>query len=482
MDLFKNRATNLREQLADLVAEQQDLNREVRAWTLVDEAERPRIAQILMQRQLNDAAKLATDAGSLQDRYQTWIPLSRQAKDADLQSATKMIQATATAANELNAKAVAIVSEMQRIKVKPPAAAANPPAAGDAAAAQAPAAPEWDSNKALTELRAHADTFNRRLTELDVLLRQMGSREDDAEIAVFAANRLVEARRLIADTTAWIRQIDEHKAGNYARAAEVAQYRLAEQTDRLAGKLGDIEQTLLGLLQRRDNKLPEPIAAKAREFLTALDKQAQPNQLAAVYALRGNQMPRATERQQAAHEGLVAAEKAFDEMMRLAVTEMDKLPVQDPIAQLLQDPTLDELLAALEQEAGLEELLGISPRPTNLQIVGDWLRPGSGGGGGGSGAGMLGNQMRQRGNRARQRIDRSYAEAIKRALKESNERKAVGQPQPAVMVNWNKLVSELGDDLQQGRDKAPPEQYRRGIEQYFKLISEAVAQKQEDQP
>jgi hypothetical protein len=95
---------------------------------------------------------------------------------------------------------------------------------------------------------------------------------------------------------------------------------------------------------------------------------------------------------------------------------------------------------------------------------------------------MLGNQMRQRGNWARQRIDRSYAEAIKRALKESNERKAVGQPQPAVMVNWNKLVSELGDDLQQGRDKAPPEQYRRGIEQYFKLISEAVAQKQEDQP
>ncbi|MEX2317874.1 MAG: hypothetical protein WD669_12025 [Pirellulales bacterium] len=483
MDLFKNRSTNLREQLADLTAEQQDLNREVRAWTLVDEAERPRIAQILLQRQLHDAADLATKAGTLQDRYQTWIPLSRQAKDADLQSATKLVQATATSANELSAKATAFVSEMQRIKVKPQAGAANaaaPAPADAAAAAAAPAAPEWDSNKAFADMRANADALNRRLTDLEVMLRQMGSREDDPEIAVFAANRLVEARRLIADTTAWIRQIDEHKAGNYARAAEVAQYRLAEQTDRLAGKLADVEQTLIGLLQRRDNKLPEPIAEKSREFITLLDKQAQPNQLAAVYALRRNQMPPATERQQAAHEALVAAEKAYDDMMRLAVTEMDKLPVQDPIASLLQDPTLDELLAALEQEAGLDELLGIGPRPTNLQQIGDWLRPGSGGGG--SGAGFLGNQMRQRGERARRRIDRSYAEAIKRALKEQNERKAVAQPQPTMVINWNKLVSELGNDLQQGRDKAPPEQYRRAIEQYFHEISQAVAQKQEDQP
>jgi ABC-type dipeptide/oligopeptide/nickel transport system ATPase subunit len=40
------------------------------------------------------------------------------------------------------------------------------------------------------------------------------------------------------------------------------------------------------------------------------------------------------------------------------------------------------------------------------------------------------------------------------------------------------LVSKLGDDLRQGRDKAPPEQYRRAIEQYFAQISNAVAEQE----
>jgi hypothetical protein len=315
------------------------------------------------------------------------------------------------------------------------------------------------------------------LRDLDIVLRQLGARQDDAEIAVFAANRLVEARRLIAQSTAWTRQLDEQMAGNYPRAAEVEQYRLAEVTERLAGRFGDIEQTLSGLLERRDGQLPEAIAEKARVFLAALDKQASPNQLAAVYALRGNQMPRVTQLQQAAYEGLVAAETAFDEMMRLAMIELDKLPVQDPIAGLLNDPTLDELLAALEQERALAELLGIPPRPSNLQIVGDWMRPGSG-----PGQGMARNQLRQRGERARNRLDRSYREAIARALNEENNRQPIVTSMPGANVNWNTLVAELGDELQQGRDKAPPEQYRQAISQYFNEISQAAAEKQDNQP
>jgi hypothetical protein len=44
------------------------------------------------------------------------------------------------------------------------------------------------------------------------------------------------------------------------------------------------------------------------------------------------------------------------------------------------------------------------------------------------------------------------------------------------------LVSELGNDLRQGRDKAPPEQYRRAIEQYFAQISSVVAEQENDAP
>jgi hypothetical protein len=50
------------------------------------------------------------------------------------------------------------------------------------------------------------------------------------------------------------------------------------------------------------------------------------------------------------------------------------------------------------------------------------------------------------------------------------------------LSDWNKLVSHLGDDLKQGRDKAPPEQYRQAIEQYFAQISRVVAEQEKKSP
>jgi hypothetical protein len=198
-----------------------------------------------------------------------------------------------------------------------------------------------------------------------------------------------------------------------------------------------------------------------------------------VYALHSNQMPRATERQKSASGALAKSEKLYDELMRLAIAEMDKLPVQDPIASLLEDPTLDEILAQLEQELPIQELLGIPDRPSNLRIIGDWLRPNSGGNGGG--ARMASNQVRQDQQRMRRQLDRAYRRAVARALKEEKNVRKVEIPKTK-MSDWNKLVSELGDDLRQGRDKAPPEQYRRAIEQYFAEISRAVADQEKQAP
>ena len=82
----------------------------------------------------------------------------------------------------------------------------------------------------------------------------------------------------MAEATAWIRQSQLHGASQYAAAAEIDQYRLAMETDQLAGKLGAIEQTLAALMQREDGTLPASIAEKAREFIAMLDKQATPNQ------------------------------------------------------------------------------------------------------------------------------------------------------------------------------------------------------------
>jgi hypothetical protein len=474
MDAIRNRTNNLREELADLVAEQEDLNREVKAWSSVEEADRPRMARLLMLRQAQDADKISQAADELQSRYQAWLPLERESKDADLAAASKMIQEVATTAEELSSTAQQLVAESQRIKVAAPAKTPEDEAAETDATG---AAAETAAEPSLDPLLANGQRLYDQLNTLDVALRQLAAREEGAESALFAANRLADTRRLIADTSAWVRQMRAHDAGSYTAAAEVDQYRLAMKTDALAGKLGTIEQTLSGLMQRSDGSLPEPIAQKSREFIAALDKEASPNQLAAVYSLHRNQLPRATDRQKAAGDALAKAGRLYDEMARLAIEEMDKLPVQDPISSLLDDPTLDELLAQLEQELPILDTLGIPNRPSNLRIIGDWLRPG-----GGSGMGSFAaNQMRQYQQRTRQRLDEAYRRAIAKALKEEQARRKIEIPK-GTLSDWNRLVSRLGDDLRQGRDKAPPEQYRRAIEQYFAEISRAVAEQEKQAP
>jgi hypothetical protein len=480
MDNLRARSNNLREQLADLSARQEGLNREVRAWAAFAEADRQPMARLLLLQNLQESSRLATSAGDLQDRYQSWLPLQKESKDSSLVAVSKQIQAVATSAGELKSRAENYIATEQQAAAAPPAPAPASAPAADATAASAKPQAAADNGQALDQIIAQSESLYGQLGQLEVSLRQVASREDQPDIAVFAGNRLVQARQLIADSTAWIRQIKAHKAGSYTGAAEVTQYRLAMKTDELAGKLGNLEQQLAGALQRPDRSLPEPIANKAREFMAALDKEAAPNQLAAVYALHSNQPPRATERQQLAGAALVKAEKLYDELMKLAITELDKLPVQDPIASLLEDPTLDELLAQLEQELPLQELLGIPNRPSNLRIIGDWMKPGNGGGGGMRQIAM--NQMRQQDKRSQEKLKKAYQQAIARALKETTPKRTEKVAKSTKLSDWNKLVSHLGDDLKQGRDKAPPEQYRQAIEQYFAQISRAVAEQEKKSP
>jgi hypothetical protein len=469
MDSLRNRSNNLREELAGLVERQIELNREVRAWAAADEAERPQIAHMLLLRHAFRTTPIASAAGKLQERYETWLPLNRDADDAGLSSTTQLIQDTATAAADLNATAQRFIVVAQQGAATP--AVADDVKAGAAENSEAVAGKEPDATNPSTAMLADAQQLHDQLGKLDVALRQIAARRDDQESAGFAANRLVDTRRLIADNSAWLRQMKAHEAGIYPAAAEVEQYRLAMKTDELAGKLGSIEQSLAGMLQREDGSLPEPIANKARDFLGTLDREASPNQLAAVYALHSNALPRTTERQQAAGVALGKAEKQYDDLMKLAIAELDKLPVQDPVSDLLDDPTLDQLLAQLEQELQLQELLGIPTRPSNLRIIYDWMMPGSNGAAGAGGQSMVANQVRQDEQRARDRLNQTYRRAIARALKESEDLPKVEIAKSTELSDWNRLISKLGEDLRQGRDKAPPEQYRRAIEQYFSQIS-----------
>jgi hypothetical protein len=145
---------------------------------------------------------------------------------------------------------------------------------------------------------------------------------------------------------------------------------------------------------------------------------------------------------------LKKAEKLYDELMKMAITEMDKLPVQDPIAQLLEDPTLDELLAQLEREVSPSELLGIPDRPSNLRIVNDWMRPGNQGGAS-AWRKLVMNQNKQNAKQTQAKLNEAYKRALARALKDAKVNRTATLPKGSKLSNWNKLVSQLGNDLQQ---------------------------------
>jgi hypothetical protein len=470
IDSQQNRRRVLRHEMEEIVEQQGELNREVDAWTQADEESKPSLQSALLQRHAESASDLAVDAAVLQDKFDTWLPLAQQMDNADVQTAAKLLQDVATATEELSSDAEAFIAQNRRPELKEPAEGEE--------VAEGPAPAEGETQALPTDvtvdqLATSAQGLHNQLTNLEVSLRQLGMQQDQADLSVFAANRLLETRTMITRSAEWIRQLKHHQNGNYPSAAEVEQYRLAMQTDSLAGKLANVEQQMAGLLQRADNKIPEDMALKSRELLASLDEQTAPNQLAAVYSLRRGQLPRAVERQTSALAGIQKAAKNYDELIKLAIEQLDKLPVQDPIASLLEDPTLDELLAGLEQEFPIEELLGIPNRPSNLQIAGDMQQMG------GDNAvataanrRMMMNQIRQQQRMRMRRMDRAVRRAVDRATQPTPESEPDDLQIARETVDWNVLLSDLGDDLQQGADKAPPERYRRAIEQYFRQISQ----------
>jgi hypothetical protein len=467
LDSQQNRRRILRHELEEMIESQRELNREVLAWSQADEAAKPELQAMMLQRHAETSADLAVDAAVLQDRFDTWLPLAQEMNNADVQTAAKLLQDVATATQELSADADAYIIQNQQATLKEPAEEGK-------LFEETAETPITEMGVSVEDIAADAQSLHNQLANLEVSLRQLGMQQDRSDLAVFAANRMVETRDLIASTSEWMRQLKQHQDGNYQNAAEVEQYRLATQTDKMAGKLANLEQQMSALLQRVDNKIPENIALKSRELLASLDEQAAPNQLSAVYALRRNQLPRAVERQTTALEAIEQAGKDYDELIQMAIKELDKLPVQDPIASLLEDPTLDELLAGLEQEFAIEELLGIPNRPSNLQISGDFMRLGGDNSvATASNQRMMMNQMLQQQRMRQRRLDRAYRRAVARALKEGEAIEAMDDELELAKetVDWNVLLSQLGDDLEQGADKAPPERYRRAIEQYFRQIS-----------
>ena len=133
---------------------------------------------------------------------------------------------------------------------------------------------------------------------------------------------------------------------------------------------------MLGMEEELDNQfqqtagsgLPGEIADMIRELHVVMEGITF-NQTAATFATTKDRLPAAEAQEFMAMDGFAKAEKLFDRIRRAVVTALDEYDVDDPDIAGLRDPTLDEFLARLEREPGIEAQLGIPNRPRNLRVL-----------------------------------------------------------------------------------------------------------------
>ena len=153
------------------------------------------------------------------------------------------------------------------------------------------------------------------------------------------------ARKLQQLTAAW-QQKNAHVAANrHHRVLEMDQHRLSEDTLALTGKLETANAQLAGL--------PDDILTLADEVKDAMRYDVLVEQMSAELGLRDGNLATAKAHQQKAIEGFTRAEERFNKLIDRVIEEQDKVPPQVPDLDNMQLPTLEDLLARLESEAGI---------------------------------------------------------------------------------------------------------------------------------
>jgi hypothetical protein len=420
--------TTLRDQMTLLAQRQQTLATQVAQWLGTEEKDRDALLRGFLAGQSAEQGDLAALAAKLSENMITWLPLDVAPDAAPIVDCRKL------------------AAEAARL-------------AAEASSQTSPDAINTGLDSALKSLE-QLRLLHTRLPDLEQLP------ESGQRLSVFVANRMSETANLVTRQSGWLSKIEALRRGDYALAAEVDQHRLAVDTAELSDKL-DSSAAMVG-------RLSAEISAKAGELTGTVHDQVLPEQTGATDALSTKTDPRAADHQAAATKAFAVAEKQFDELLNLIIAKLDAEP---PPTDVGDAPTLEQLLAMLEDEAKACEKLGIPCRPINVAILKDWLRPGSCSGSAQALAQARGaqNQARTAVEKTRRASEQAKKVAQKRASELAGSQQALptsGPKRPS--RSWNTVVSQLGDELRQGRDNIPPEQYRQAIEQYFKTISERI--------
>jgi hypothetical protein len=426
-------ATSYRDQMTLLAERQKEVTSQVSEWNASPEKERAALSKKLEQTFAPRQRQVVEEAVKMHENMETWLPLDIK-PDHDkvqelLQRAGKVVQFASESTGEKRQHASAnVLEELYLLRTSLPGVA------------------------------------------------QIESK-DQAKLTAYVANRLEEVESLITTQSGQMRTMESLAKGDFAKAAEIVQQRIAVETTTLGEKIDTTKKQV------------SPMSAEIATKAEALDKVVQgdilPPQKASIEHLAGTNIKAAGEKLDAIVPAFALAENTFDELMRLIIAKLDEAPAGGSPGSA---PDMESILAMLQNEMKAKDSLGIPCRPTNVMMMTDWMKPGEGKG---QGQGREMAQAQAKAAQAQAKKDQSESEKLgkeardraKKAMAEADKlasATAVVPPPPNDTKRrsdaWNKLASRLEKDLLQGRDNTPPEQYRAAIESYFQAISGSTSE------
>ena len=433
MNRMNNRTSTIRDQLTLIARDQQSLSLRVESWANASKQPPDLVEHVVGETEvhLSEIQELANRVADLQDEFVSWLPLEDDVKKGEAAETLANFKEAGSGLTEVVADVEVIFSN---------------------------GGVSRDVGRQVEPLLSKATEADKQLGEVNRSLQRMANNEGNSDLANNALRRLPRLQTLRKDLQQWAGKLELLAEDQIHEIYSVDQEDRRGQLLEYAVKIASLDSQLAAALQNEDGQLPADVATMSEVLQQLLDVEIPADQLTAAQTLSDADATQAKSQQKRIVVKFERAEQLFDEILQTIADELDKLPVDDPIASLLRDPTLDEILFQLENELDSIEELGLSLRRSNLQIMGDWSR-----------SSMLRQLMGQQ-QRMRNLSNKAYRNALARARVKNGSKKR--KPKLAKDGRrWNLLVSQLEEDMLQGDKKVPPERYRSAIDQYFEKIS-----------
>ena len=308
---------------------------------------------------------------------------------------------------------------------------------------------------------------------------------------------------------------------DFALLARNDQLALADMMESFRQELGELDDPIaVGLTEMPGE------ADAARKKLAPMLEKVTFHQSAAVYRAAQGDIEAMAVQQQLALETLEQCEELLDEFRRSVAAALDEIEGPTPNVADLVDPTLDDLLRALEREPNAATRLGLGNRRQNLRVLSDWTlyqqrnRKNRGKGDPSEKARARARELMEAAEEPQEEsIDGTMTEmevAIERLLERANEAgdpreadrlrslakelqdavgpgeskaqqrerwrrmakadklrnamRAVANGEQLPNNQWNRLLSSLERGLLQVRGRTAPEEFQRAIEQYRERV------------